>query len=158
MSGKGVWPRSGLTPAKPGFMSSGGGGRWWQVAKRGWALGPGHGLVPFLSPDFQKWTSPHQALCQPPLPGQPGLAQPEGHFLAGTSGSSWGRLCSGPDSRTPPGHGTKEGGRHTPLPRFQNQSLGRQRCPQQPDHLGLFSPAEDPAQCRLNWILDLASY
>lgn len=54
---------------KPGFMSS---GRRAIVAGSymGWATGPGHGLVPFLSPDFQKWTNPHQALCQPPRSSQ----------------------------------------------------------------------------------------
>lgn len=138
MSGRVCGREVGLTPASL-VLCLLGSERWWQVAKRGWALGPGHGLVPFLSPDFQKWTNPHQALCQPPRE-QPGLAQPEGHFLAGTSGGSAGRLCSSPRLPASSGPWDKGGAGTLLCPDSRIQSLGRQRCPQQPDHPGLFSP------------------
>ena len=133
---QGVWLRGRLTPASLALCLLGS-TQWWRVAKRGWALGPGHGLLPFLSPDFQKWTNPHQALCQPPWE-QPGLAQPKGHFLAGISGGSAGRLFSSP--RLPASSGSWDEGGQAQSPDSRIQGLGWQHHLQQPDHPGLFSP------------------
>ena len=145
-----MWLRGRLTPASLALCLLGS-TQWWRVAKRGWALGPGHGLLPFLSPDFQKWTNPHQALCQPPWE-QPGLAQPKGHFLAGISGALRGGCSVAPDSPPPPGHGMKEG-RHNPqIP--ESRALGGSIIYSSLITLVCSVPAEDPAQCRLNWILD----
>ena len=149
---QGVWLRGRVTPASLALCPLGS-TQWWQVAKRGWALGLGHGLLPFLSPDFQKWTNPHQALCQPPRE-QSGLAQPEGHFLAGTSGGSAGKLCSGPPLPASSGSWDEGGQAHSSAQIPESRALGGNIFHSSLITLVCSVPAEDPAQCRLDWILD----